>query len=96
MSSPPADPYLPQTATEAAEDRWHDVDRNVRRMDEQFDASFHAWLRNEANVWVSAGYLQRLAAEYPAERTARALAWLADGWSVHSTAALARVVTLRW
>ncbi|KAI8052990.1 hypothetical protein BDF22DRAFT_598596, partial [Syncephalis plumigaleata] len=75
---------------------WLDVDRNVRKMDETFDASFHAWLRNEANVWVSAGYLQRLAIEYPAERTARALAWLAEGWSVRSAAVLARVVTLRW
>jgi hypothetical protein len=81
---------------ESEEAPWLDVDRNVRKMDETFDASFHAWLRNEANVWVSAGYLQRLAIEYPAERTARALAWLAEGWSVRSAAVLARVVTLRW
>ncbi|KAF9274543.1 hypothetical protein BGZ68_000562, partial [Mortierella alpina] len=83
-------PKNPKAATEIQEDPelWRDIQANVRKMDDLYDATFYTWLRSEDNVLVTASYLQRLAGEYDLERIEHALCWLVNGWRLESIAIL--------
>ncbi|KAJ2763028.1 hypothetical protein H4S06_000324, partial [Coemansia sp. BCRC 34490] len=82
-----------QKSTEPA---WQDVGANVLRMDSLYDATFHRWLKSEENVLTIAIHLQRIANEYPLDRTINALRWLVSSWRVESTAVIVRYVTADW
>ncbi|KAF9418616.1 hypothetical protein BGZ76_004364, partial [Entomortierella beljakovae] len=77
---------------------WRDIQANVRKMDDLYDATFYTWLRSEDNVLVTASYLQRLAGEYDLERIehalcelnrARLVLALTDNWGIQYIARLA-------
>ncbi|KAF9956811.1 hypothetical protein BGZ70_009760 [Mortierella alpina] len=91
-------PKNPKAATEIQEDPelWRDIQANVRKMDDLYDATFYTWLRSEDNVLVTASYLQRLAGEYDLERIEHALCWLVNGWRLESIAILVKQVTFDW
>ncbi|KAI7849401.1 hypothetical protein BDC45DRAFT_416231, partial [Circinella umbellata] len=84
------------TATTTTDDDWKDVHRNIKRMDQLYDATFYTWLKSEDNVLVTAMYLHRIANEYPLERIANALKWLVSDWRWESTSILVRHVTVDW
>ncbi|KAF9113104.1 hypothetical protein BGX27_002214 [Mortierella sp. AM989] len=107
MASPPSSnsigmrihhPKNVKAATEIKEDPelWRDIQTNVRKMDDLYDATFYSWLRSEDNVLVTASYLQRLAAEYDLDRIEHALCWLVTGWQLESIAILVKQVTFDW
>ncbi|KAF9176015.1 hypothetical protein BGX20_000020 [Mortierella sp. AD010] len=75
---------------------WKDIQSNVRKMDDLYDATFYTWLKSEDNVLVTASYLQRLASEYDLERIEHALCWLVNGWQLESIAILVKQVTFDW
>ncbi|KAF9977558.1 hypothetical protein BGZ73_005687 [Actinomortierella ambigua] len=85
VTEPPQDP-----------ERWRDIQANVRKMDDLYDATFYTWLRSEDNVLVTASYLQRLAGDYDLERIEHALCWLVADWRLESIAILLRQVTFDW
>lgn len=86
---------IPDAQTEETSD-WRDVHRNIKRMDQLYDATFYSWLKSEDNVLVTAMYLHRIANEYPLERVANALKWLVSDWRWESTSILVRHVTVDW
>lgn len=86
---------IPDTQIEESSD-WRDVHRNIKRMDQLYDATFYSWLKSEDNVLVTAMYLHRIANEYPLERVANALKWLVSEWRWESTSILVRHVTVDW
>ncbi|KAI9241355.1 MAG: hypothetical protein BYD32DRAFT_357360, partial [Podila humilis] len=75
---------------------WRDIQSNVRKMDDLYDATFYTWLRSEDNVLVTASYLQRLTGEYSLDRIEHALCWLVNGWRLESIAILIKQVTFDW
>ncbi|CAO3703520.1 unnamed protein product [Rhizopus stolonifer] len=77
-------------------DNWKDVYRNIKCMDQLYDASFYSWLKSEENVLVTAMYLHRIANEYPLERIVNALKWLISDWRLESISTLVRYVTVDW
>ncbi|RCI03165.1 hypothetical protein CU098_010719 [Rhizopus stolonifer] len=83
-----------KTTTEP--DHWKDVHKNIKQMDQFYDATFHAWLKSEENVLVTSIYLHRIANEYPLERIINALEWLTIDWRWESTSILVRHVTVDW
>ncbi|KAG0199831.1 hypothetical protein BGX28_006974 [Mortierella sp. GBA30] len=107
MANPPSGSSLTTTThqpknvkatTEIQEDPelWRDIQANVRKMDDLYDATFYTWLRSEDNVLVTASYLQRLAGEYDLDRIEHALCWLVNGWRLESIAILVKQVTFDW
>ncbi|KAI8602198.1 hypothetical protein EDD21DRAFT_372580 [Dissophora ornata] len=107
MASPPHNnplttrihhPKNAKATTEIKEDPelWRDIQANVRKMDDLYDATFYTWLRSEDNVLVTASYLQRLAGEYDLDRIEHALCWLVNGWRLESIAILVKQVTFDW
>ncbi|KAF9350185.1 hypothetical protein BGX34_001358, partial [Mortierella sp. NVP85] len=84
------------TEIKADPELWRDIQANVRKMDDLYDATFYMWLRSEDNVLVTASYLQRLAGEYDLERIEHALCWLVNGWRLESIAILVKQVTFDW
>ncbi|KAF9217366.1 hypothetical protein CPC16_007155 [Podila verticillata] len=94
-------PHRPKSlkaTTEIKEDPelWRDIQSNVRKMDDLYDATFYTWLRSEDNVLVTASYLQRLTGEYSLDRIEHALCWLVNGWRLESIAILIKQVTFDW
>lgn len=81
---------------ETSEDSWKDVYRNIKCMDQLYDASFYSWLKSEENVLVTAMYLHRIANEYPLVRIINALKWLISDWRLESISTLVRHVTVDW
>ncbi|CEP20105.1 hypothetical protein [Parasitella parasitica] len=77
-------------------DCWKDVSANIKKMDSNYDATFHAWLKSEENVLVTSVYLHRIANDYPLERIINALEWLSTDWRWESTSILVRHVTADW
>ncbi|KAG0174671.1 hypothetical protein DFQ28_005269 [Apophysomyces sp. BC1034] len=75
---------------------WRDVYRNIKCMDQLYDATFYSWLKSEDNVFVTAMYLQRIANEYPLIRIINALKWLISDWRLESISTLVRHVTVDW
>ncbi|KAI7900094.1 uncharacterized protein BX663DRAFT_439976 [Cokeromyces recurvatus] len=69
---------------------WKDVYRNIKCMDQLYDASFYSWLKSEENVLVTAMYLHRIANEYPLVRIINALKWLISDWRLESISDLRR------
>ncbi|ORE09208.1 hypothetical protein BCV72DRAFT_248268 [Rhizopus microsporus var. microsporus] len=77
------------------DDNWKDVYRNIKCMDQLYDASFYSWLKSEENVLVTAMYLHRIANEYPLVRIINALKWLISDWRLESISDLRRAHLLR-
>ncbi|CAO3596403.1 unnamed protein product [Absidia cylindrospora] len=75
---------------------WKDVDRNIKQMDQLYDATFYSWLKAEDNVLVTSMYLQRIANEYSLDRVINAIKWLVSDWRWESTSILVRHVTVGW
>jgi hypothetical protein len=75
---------------------WRDVYRNIKCMDQLYDATFYSWLKSEDNVLVTAVYLHRIANEYPLFRIINALKWLISDWRLESISILVRHVTVDW
>ncbi|KAF9202603.1 hypothetical protein BGZ49_007258 [Haplosporangium sp. Z 27] len=75
---------------------WKDIQGNVEKMDDLYDATFYTWLKSEDNVLVTASYLQRLASEYDLDRIEHALCWLVNQWQLESIAVLVKQVTFDW
>ncbi|KAG2200367.1 hypothetical protein INT47_002281 [Mucor saturninus] len=86
----------PIVLLDATEDNWKDVYRNIKCMDQLYDASFYSWLKSEENVLVTAMYLHRIANEYPLLRIINALKWLISDWRLESISTLVRHVTVDW
>ncbi|KAF1799545.1 hypothetical protein FB192DRAFT_1329907 [Mucor lusitanicus] len=86
----------PIVLKDSAEDNWKDVYRNIKCMDQLYDASFYSWLKSEENVLVTAMYLHRIANEYPLVRIINALKWLISDWRLESISTLVRHVTVDW
>ncbi|EIE88369.1 hypothetical protein RO3G_13080 [Rhizopus delemar RA 99-880] len=78
------------------DNNWKDVYRNIKCMDQLYDASFYSWLKSEENVLVTAMYLHRIANEYPLVRIINALKWLISDWRLESISTLVRYVTVDW
>ncbi|KAI7869651.1 hypothetical protein BDF14DRAFT_1696940, partial [Spinellus fusiger] len=78
------------------EGNWRDVHRNIKCMDQLYDATFYSWLKSEDNVHVTAMYLHRIANEYPLSRIVNALKWLISDWRLESISTLVRNVTMDW
>ncbi|KAF9334103.1 hypothetical protein BG006_002723 [Podila minutissima] len=101
MAQPNGSIHRPKSlkaTTEIKEDPelWRDIQANVRKMDDLYDATFYTWLRSEDNVLVTASYLQRLTGEYSLDRIEHALCWLVNGWRLESIAILIKQVTFDW
>ncbi|KAG1291143.1 hypothetical protein G6F61_002261 [Rhizopus arrhizus] len=77
------------------DNNWKDVYRNIKCMDQLYDASFYSWLKSEENVLVTAMYLHRIANEYPLVRIINALKWLISDWRLESISDLRRAHLLR-
>ncbi|KAI9271200.1 hypothetical protein EDC94DRAFT_489391, partial [Helicostylum pulchrum] len=89
----------PIVLKDSTEDNWKDVYRNIKCMDQLYDASFYSWLKSEENVLVTAMYLHRIANEYPLVRIINALKWLISDWRLESDlrrAHLLRHLTQSW
>jgi squalene cyclase len=86
----------PVVLKDSTEDNWKDVYRNIKCMDQLYDASFYSWLKSEENVLVTAMYLHRIANEYPLVRIINALKWLISDWRLESISTLVRHVTVDW
>lgn len=86
----------PIVLLDSTEDNWKDVYRNIKCMDQLYDASFYSWLKSEENVLVTAMYLHRIANEYPLVRIINALKWLISDWRLESISTLVRHVTVDW
>ncbi|GAA5816086.1 hypothetical protein MFLAVUS_009608 [Mucor flavus] len=86
----------PIVLKDSTEDNWKDVYRNIKCMDQLYDASFYSWLKSEENVLVTAMYLHRIANEYPLVRIINALKWLISDWRLESISTLVRHVTVDW
>ncbi|RCH79580.1 hypothetical protein CU098_003934, partial [Rhizopus stolonifer] len=86
----------PVVLKDSNEDNWKDVYRNIKCMDQLYDASFYSWLKSEENVLVTAMYLHRIANEYPLVRIINALKWLISDWRLESISTLVRHVTVDW
>ncbi|KAG0745499.1 hypothetical protein G6F57_008825 [Rhizopus arrhizus] len=85
------------TSKDTSDDNnWKDVYRNIKCMDQLYDASFYSWLKSEENVLVTAMYLHRIANEYPLVRIVNALKWLISDWRLESISTLVRYVTADW
>ncbi|KAI8645029.1 hypothetical protein BD408DRAFT_412523 [Parasitella parasitica] len=84
------------TLSPSSSDCWKDVSANIKKMDSNYDATFHAWLKSEENVLVTSVYLHRIANDYPLERIINALEWLSTDWRWESTSILVRHVTADW
>ncbi|KAI8076740.1 uncharacterized protein BX664DRAFT_343805 [Halteromyces radiatus] len=75
---------------------WKDVHRNIKQMDQLYDATFYSWLKSEDNVLVTAMYLHRIANEYSLDRIINAVKWLVADWRWESTSILVRHITVGW
>ncbi|CEP12543.1 hypothetical protein [Parasitella parasitica] len=91
-----SNPNKPIVLKDSSEDNWKDVYRNIKCMDQLYDASFYSWLKSEENVLVTAMYLHRIANEYPLARIINALKWLISDWRLESISTLVRHVTVDW
>ncbi|KAL1915164.1 uncharacterized protein VTP21DRAFT_7645 [Calcarisporiella thermophila] len=78
------------------QDDWKNVCRNIKRMDQLYDATFHSWVKAEENVLTTAMYLRRIANGYPMDRIVNALEWLMSEWRLESVCHLVRHLTLDW
>ncbi|KAL0096372.1 hypothetical protein J3Q64DRAFT_1827433 [Phycomyces blakesleeanus] len=85
-----------QPPEDTEEVSWRDVHRNIKCMDQLYDATFYSWLKSEDNVHVTAMYLHRIANEYPLSRIVNALKWLISDWRLESISTLVRNVTMDW
>ncbi|CAO3669321.1 unnamed protein product [Rhizopus microsporus] len=95
-STTPANYYHKPCVLKDTDDNWKDVYRNIKCMDQLYDASFYSWLKSEENVLVTAMYLHRIANEYPLVRIINALKWLISDWRLESISTLVRYVTVDW
>ena len=98
LLSPPS-PFFSFKAASVTDDNdnsWRDVYRNIKCMDQLYDATFYSWLKSEDNVLVTAVYLHRIANEYPLFRIINALKWLISDWRLESISILVRHVTVDW
>lgn len=68
-------------------DHWLAVEHNLRVMDEQNEAAFTDWIRNERNLSLSLPHLKRVMFEYGMERIINGLRWLILEWRLASIAA---------
>ncbi|ORX59454.1 hypothetical protein DM01DRAFT_1405015 [Hesseltinella vesiculosa] len=75
---------------------WKDVNKNIKQMDQLYDATFFTWLKSEDNVLVTAMYLHRIANEYSLDRIINAVKWLVADWRWESTSILVRHITVGW
>jgi hypothetical protein len=89
-------PFYSAVVTEDNDSSWRDVYRNIKCMDQLYDATFYSWLKSEDNVLVTAVYLHRIANEYPLVRIINALKWLISDWRLESISILVRHVTVDW
>lgn len=87
---------VPTPLTDDDDTSWKDVHRNIKHMDQLYDATFHSWLKSEDNVLVTSVYLHRIANEYPLPRVVNALKWLISDWRLESISVLVRHVTMDW
>ena len=65
---------------------WVDVERNLRFMDRQNEASFTDWIRNERNLTLSLPHIKRVMFDYAVERVINGLRWLIFEWRLASIA----------
>ena len=65
---------------------WVDVERNLRLMDQQNDANFTDWIRNEHNLTLSLPHLKRVMYNYEIDRIINGLKWLIYEWRLASIA----------
>lgn len=65
---------------------WVDVERNLRLMDQQNEANFTDWIRNERNLSLSLPHLKRVMYDYGVERIINGLRWLIYEWRLASIA----------
>lgn len=77
-----------------SEGYWIDVERNLRFMDEQNDAAFTDWIKNERNLSLSLPHIKRVMYEYSLERICNGLRWLIQDWRLASIAAAIKFLLL--
>lgn len=65
---------------------WVDVERNLRLMDQQNEANFTDWIRNEHNLTLSLVHLKRVMFDYQIDRIINGLKWLICEWKLASIA----------
>lgn len=66
---------------------WVDVERNLRLMDQQNEANFTDWIRNERNLTLSLPHMKRVMYDYGVDRIINGLRWLIFEWKLASIAA---------
>ena len=74
--------YVPGRGGLRMKSNWRDVHSNLLAMDQFYDASFYAWIKDEGNVHISSGHLRRILVEFPEERVVNALKWLISDWTL--------------
>lgn len=65
---------------------WVDVERNLRLMDQQNEANFTDWIRDEHNLTLSLPHLRRVMFDYGVDRIINGLKWLIFEWRLASIA----------
>ena len=65
---------------------WVDVERNLRIMDQQNEANFTDWIKNERNLTLSLPHLKRTMFDYRIDRIINGLKWLIFDWRLASIA----------
>ena len=83
-SSPVSDPF----------GFWVDVESNLRMMDQQNEANFTDWIRNESNLTLSLPHLKRVMFDYGADRIINGLKWLIFEWKLASIASTLKFLLL--
>jgi hypothetical protein len=63
---------------------WRDVNRNIAKMDQLYDASFSTWIRNESHLSITANHIKRIYRDYSVEQVVNGLVWLVSEWTLGS------------
>lgn len=65
---------------------WVDVERNLRQMDQNNEANFTDWIKNERNLTLSLPHIKRVMFDYGVDRIINGLRWLIYEWRLASIA----------
>jgi len=73
---------------------WVDVEKNLRLMDQNNEADFTDWIRNERNLTLSLPHLKRVMFDYGVDRIINGLRWLIYEWRLASIASTVKYLLI--
>lgn len=67
------------------------IEASIKLMDHFHEASFHPWIKNQANARISSRHLARIMVDYTDEQVAAGFRWLFEEWQLVNIALVLRV-----